>query len=203
MAGAGFGLLGVAALPAGPEAIVGTEAFTGPEAIAGLAAIAAGSSNRSSPARPFSPRPSPASSASRSARSPRVLGATGGAWVSGTRSGRSSSKRLRGGSPLSPAGDGLGTGTTEGFFSSIGSRENHSSCSLLELALEAIPGTRTLEWHFGQSIREPTIDAGALSLALHCGQLMRIGGSEDWLKASRSRIDVDQGITWPKDLQGS
>lgn len=44
-----------------------------------------------------------------------------------------------------------------------------------------MPGTSTFEWHFGQSMREPAIDEGALSLALHCGQLIRIGSWEGWL----------------------
>jgi hypothetical protein len=61
------------------------------------------------------------------------------------------------------------------------SSENHWSSSLEASDFDEIPGTSTLEWHLGQSMREPAIDEGALSLALHCGQLIRIGSWDGWL----------------------
>ena len=106
------------------------------------------------------------------------FGAEGGSCI-GIRSGRSSSKRLRGGSSELVddffSVEDFSVADSSGAAVSGASSENHWSSSLVEFAFDRMPGTSTLAWHFGQSIREPAIDEGALSLALHCGQLIRIG----------------------------
>ncbi len=112
------------------------------------------------------------------------FGTEGGACI-GIRSGRSSSKRLRGGSSELVddffSVEDFSVADSSGAAVSGASSENHWSSSLVEFAFDRMPGTSTLAWHFGQSIREPAIDEGALSLALHCGQLIRIGSWDGWL----------------------
>jgi len=48
---------------------------------------------------------------------------------------------------------------------------------------------------FGQSIRKPAFDIGALSLALHFGQAITIGSWEDWLTRKTQRAKA-RGKKW-------